>query len=130
MAVTPSSIKSAFPDFSEEDDARIQTFIEMAEAQLNKSQWLKLYDQGVLWLTAHMLAMTPSPETVESGVTAGVVEQEKVGDLSRKYAITQSIASTSNAALSSTRYGKEFARLKTTAIVTPFVVNQSGSINT
>ena len=129
MAVYPNDIITRFPNFVDENPVRIQLFITDAEQSVNRTVWGKKADLGIIYLTAHLLAISPSPDiSGGSGSVGGVVTSEKVGDLSRNYSTTTAPSSASNAALSSTRYGLEFIRLRREVLTSPAVITQSGSI--
>ena len=65
MAVTVASFRAAFPEFATADnpsDALIQLKIDSAKLQINSTIWGSRYDEGVLWLTAMLLASSPFGE--------------------------------------------------------------------
>lgn len=108
MAVTADDLKTKYPEFaSGYADARITTFIADALTEINTTQWDRLADRGTLALAAHLLldAGKDDDET-----PAGPVKKEKIGEVSAEY-VVPAIAGDENA-LASTKYGREYLRLK------------------
>ena len=56
MTVTAADIKVRFPEFGSIDSATITRWLEEAERHHNACQWGSKSDDGLAWLTAHMLA--------------------------------------------------------------------------
>jgi hypothetical protein len=59
-------------------------------------------------------------------VIAGPVIEEKVGDLSRKYADTTSETTSEDSDLESTRYGRSYLRIRRECVITPVTVRPTG----
>ena len=62
MAVTYTSFKAAFPEFTPAEDSLVTTKIAAAQLQINSTVWGSRYDEGVMWLTAILLASSPYGE--------------------------------------------------------------------
>ena len=62
MTVDADSIRADFEEFSDLTDAQIDPKIADAVAIVSVSTWGTLVDQGVKYLTAHLIAMSPLGE--------------------------------------------------------------------
>lgn len=62
MAVTYTSFKAAFPEFEPAENSLVTTKIAAASLQINSTVWGTRYDEGVMWLTAILLASSPYGE--------------------------------------------------------------------
>lgn len=111
MAVTASLVTDLAPELLTESPDRINRFIGLASLSVNSTIWGSKADLGTGLLAAHM--MTMSNRKGRSGVTS-----EKVGDLARSYAPTD----TDDGALGQTSYGQEFLRLRKSLLITPIIV--------
>lgn len=115
MAVSAPNLKSLFPAFAATDDARIELFFDIAKQSMSEPFWGSLYDTGVYYLTAHLIAMA---DRGASGA-AGPVTSEKVGDLARGYASPIKAGWFDD--LMATPYGTGFKRLRSQIPITPLV---------
>ncbi len=113
--IDSSYLKSLFPEFSSENDSRVELFIGIAASQIGSDAWGTLTDPATAYLAAHSLAMA---NRLGSGA-AGPVTAEKVGDLSRNYGDLSS--KLDSVELSSTPYGLEYLRMRRQVLVTPMV---------
>ena len=113
--MTPTLIKTYFPEFASLDDAFIQLYIDSASLSVNVNRWGNKSEWGIAYLTAHLLTLLNRGGNGQSGP----VTQEKVGDLSRTYAPTSAI---SNSDYASTSYGQEFLRLRKSIFSTIMVL--------
>lgn len=68
---TAATFKAIFPEFSGCPDALVTARIAMAEQRTPAGVWGVHEDQGVLWLTAHMLALLPGSKDMRLGEPAG-----------------------------------------------------------
>lgn len=98
-------------EFSTLTQGQIDPFIARAKRRVNEGHWGDQYDDGVMYMTAHLLALSRRPSSA-----AGVVVSETVGSMSRSYA-----APTSGDLMQSTSYGQVFADLSRDLISTPVV---------
>ncbi len=81
MAVVYTDVQELATEFASLSQSRIESFIERAERRLNSDFWGDLYDDAVLYMTAHMLRLA-------SGTgSGGAVTSESAGALSRSYAV-------------------------------------------
>jgi hypothetical protein len=62
MAVTVASFKASFPEFIPAGDTLIGIKIDAAKLQINSTVWGSRYSEGVMWLTAILLASSPYGE--------------------------------------------------------------------
>ena len=65
MAVSPSSLVLRFPTFSDVPLSLVDQCIQEAESRTDAAVWGARTDQGVQWLAAHLIAM--SPEYTQTG---------------------------------------------------------------
>lgn len=59
MAVTPQSFIAARPEFAKTQLSVIQAMLDEATTELDPTVWNALLDQGVSYLAAHKLALSP-----------------------------------------------------------------------
>ena len=91
-----------YPEFKEVDYEKIDLFLSDAEMEVSQSRWGKLYQRGVLALTAHLLRL--SLWTTEGGGGASA------GELSVSYAVPTLTGTDADYQL--TAYGQEYLRLR------------------
>jgi hypothetical protein len=107
------------PEFETVDSTelnRIDTIIGLAQKRVNSRIFGEKYNEGVAWLTAHMLKRTA---IATSGLTGNVIK-EKLADQEITYSDTSKIAGIPNF-YGSTIYGQEFWNLLKTLQATPFL---------
>lgn len=127
MSVTYTTLVALFPEFTTVDvdeQARITTYISNASLEVNATSWSDKRDIGVSYLAAHMLSMANRSKDSGGGVVAsGALSEATVGKLKVKFAvpITGQTAFPSQG-LSSTNYGIEYFRLRSTLSITPLVI--------
>lgn len=111
MAVTSATLRLRWPALNMVADvAELDAAIADAQLQVSAGVWGDLYDLGVTHLAAHAL-MAAHPEILGPGMTgAGPISSEKVGELSRTYAVT---AATHGGGYKDTAPGREYLRLRT-----------------
>lgn len=110
MSISASTVKNIAPEFEDEDDSRIDTFIGYAEMYVNSKTWGTKADYATALFTAHLLTVSGS------GGSTGVTS-ERVGDLSTSYAVNDSND------LGSTSYGKLYLSLRKTLVISPNVIS-------
>lgn len=115
MAIGVQDIIDIAPEFSAEDPARIQTFINIAKKFINFKVWGEKADVGHAYFTAHLLKS--SPGIGGGGGAQGPVTSEKVGDLQTTFASGGISASS----YSSSSYGVIFEQLRKTLLITPII---------
>ena len=108
MTVTVQDIKDHFTEFQGLSTTVIERWKTQAERRVSVTQWSDKADDGVLWLTAHLLKMH-CIRASGGTVPAGPVSQKKTGDLSETYAIPLGIG---RSALAQTSYGQYFLELQ------------------
>jgi hypothetical protein len=101
MSGSVAQFKQLFPEFATIADDRIEFVLNCARARVSASVFGNCYLNALYYLTAHSLAMD-----LRAGGASGAVTQEKVGDLSRSYA-----KSDSTSLLASTSYGAQYLAL-------------------
>lgn len=77
---------SRFPQFATLTDEEIQTYLDLAVAQINKPAWdaCNLYEIGVYYLAAHYLQLYLDAGNGGSGIS-GPISSQSVGDVSLAY---------------------------------------------
>lgn len=72
MAVSRSRFVQQFPEFANTDAALVQTMLDAAELEIDRTVWNEKGDQGQMYLAAHKLALSPfgnSAQLVAEGST-------------------------------------------------------------
>lgn len=118
MTVTLASFRAAFPEFAAYPDTAVTYNLGLAGRLLSPARWGELYDDGVQFVTAHNLALSPDPATVAGtggaaiGVPTGIVSAKSVGPISKT--IDTSIGLEDGAGLyGATSYGRRYYQLLT-----------------
>lgn len=104
------------PEFKDEDDARIDFFLDKAALRVNRRVWGSKADWGTVLLAAHMLTRF-APDA--SAGSSGQVTMEKVGDLQAQYGV---LKMDGDEELSTTTYGAQFAQMRKALRVSPLVL--------
>ncbi|TYA25093.1 DUF4054 domain-containing protein [Aggregatibacter actinomycetemcomitans] len=99
-----------YPEFGKTDAKRIALFLSDAQAEVSKVQWGKLYDRGVMALTAHLLKLSADAE-ISGGAANRNLASESAGELSVSYTAPIS-ANGSDDFYQLTAYGQEYLRLR------------------
>lgn len=105
MAVTPADIKERFPEFATRNDGDITVIIAEAARQVNAVAWGARADDGIQWLTAHLLLNLPKGSKANSGS----VTSKAVSKLSLGFSSAMMFAESS---LGATVFGKEYMTLR------------------
>lgn len=110
MATTPEFVRTIAPELSGETNDRINFFLDIADKSIAEPIWGIHADYGRGYLAAHLMTIS------NRGGLAGPVKEEKVGDLSQTFAVSDAAT-----ALDSTSYGKEYLRLRSEIAKTPVI---------
>lgn len=110
MAITPASFKLRFPEFSSEDDSRIQLFIDDSVIILNETFWSVKYDLGLYYLTAHYLTLANLSEAGNK-TAPGQVSSRSVDGTSVSYNRV-TLSNENDAYYASTIYGQRYLALR------------------
>ncbi len=105
MTVTAATIKERFPEFATVISGDVESLIAESKRQMNESAWGSKFDDGVSWLTAHLLLNLPSGSTA----APGSVTTKKVSKLSLSF---RAGAALTDDALGSTAFGKSYLGLR------------------
>jgi hypothetical protein len=135
VAVTPAVFLQSFPEFStyKLQESAIQFWITYAQVLLNQARWgmpapvgqpLAMYDYGVMFHTAHNIALgmqaftqvvppdTPGAATTGvPGLTVGVMSHKQVDKVSANYDIKAVLEAEGAGNWNATSYGQRFIRL-------------------
>lgn len=119
MTVTLASFRQAFPEFAPEKypDATVTYNLGLSARLLDEVRWGELYDDGIMLLTAHNLALSPPVSAfgaaggfVGIGVPTGIVASKSVGPVSKS--IDTSVGLQDGAGLyGATSYGRRYYQL-------------------
>lgn len=120
MAVTPTTFKSRFPEFSSIADARIEVFIDDAKLTISEGRWGRYYELGLFYLTAHYLSLAESSADGDDK-SSGAVASQSVGDTSVSY-VSPAVTSDAQLYYQQTTYGLRFLMLMKFAGAGGFVV--------
>lgn len=109
--MSPSDFKTQFPEFAEEQDARVQLFIDRAAPHFDTDRWGDLYADGMANYIAHQIKSANDAGASGGAAKSGLVQSKSVGDVRVSYAATEQIAAT-DIAFASTAYGQNYLRLR------------------
>lgn len=104
MSVTAAQVQALSPELARLDTPVITLALARAGRRCNADFWGALYDDAVLYLSAHLL-MTEQPGA--SGATGGPVTSKTVGSVSVSYAAPAQ----SSSPYAATPYGRLYAEL-------------------
>lgn len=124
--ITKANIIAIAPEFTNVPQGVFDIVIPMAQAYVAEAVWVAKADQGVTWMSCHILKTLGYGDDEagqNAGPNTGAVTQEKVGDLQRSYSALQ-LKGTSDfdTVLSLTRYGQMFIMLRKTIATSPLVI--------
>jgi len=112
MSLTPSQFKAALPEFGGVEVTVIQRFLDQAARNLASAVWEDRYDDGQLYLTAHLVSTFGSNGS--AGDASGPITSKRVGEVSASYAVGEAFK---ESALGVTKYGRQYLELR--ALVAP-----------
>jgi len=118
VAATATQLKARFAEFASVDDSLVSEWLGVAARQMNPDRWGGKYNDGQMWLTAHLMKAGKIGTESSPAASRGPVTSESVGNVSRSYAVDASSGGTS---LASTFYGQQYLELKRGLARTPVV---------
>lgn len=65
MAVTVQNFRNAFEEFRKTDEELIASKLRFARQRINATVWGDIYDQGVMYLAAHLLSVAPAGQNTK-----------------------------------------------------------------
>lgn len=65
MSVSVQSFKQTFEEFRSTDDAAVSAKLALAKLQINAAVWGAKTDLGVLYLTAHLVSLSPAGQNAK-----------------------------------------------------------------
>lgn len=116
MAITKAGVLLLAPEFTSLADADFTAIMALAALEVNVTQWGARADHAGNLITAHMLTLSRPNLAV-----GDIVASERVGEVSRAYAIAPIQIAGGDESYKTTRYGREYLRLRRLSIV-PAVV--------
>ena len=105
MAITSTDIKDKWDEFDALSTAKITAAIAEAGRRVNTTQWGSRADDGLKYLTAHIL----KHEKLGDGLPAGAMISKSVGPVS---ASIQAVDLFGKSTLGATSYGRYFLELQ------------------
>lgn len=117
--------RECFAEHASVSDDAINTALGKAAERMAPEQWGKLFEQGALYLAAHLVELSLRAQAFSGSGTsgAGAVTSVREGDLSVSFgSAINAFASTGDAGYATTPYGIEYVNLKKTRPVGAFVV--------
>ena len=113
MTVTASSFKAALPEFASVDDAVVERWLAEATRHHSTTQWGPKSDDGLIYLTAHLITSFSVDGGDEPG--AGPVTSEREGQVAVAYKISSVFTEDE---FGSTKYGRRYASIRKTVFTT------------
>lgn len=119
MATSRELLVAVAPEFASESTGRLDTFLELAAQRLDATWWGDLYQQGAVYLAAHLLTLSAR---ASAGVTgAGPIVSQRAHDLSVGFGAVVGVLS-EDAKMATTSYGIEYLNLRAKLGPTAMVV--------
>lgn len=116
MSVTPASIKTFAPEFVALTDPVVQAAIDQAERRTSRTQWAGKADDGVTYLTCHLLAVAAQVASSGSG-GQGALTSQRVGPLARSFANPFEGAPYTQAWFALSKYGLAYVEIRSLVFV-------------
>lgn len=85
--MTPAEFKVWFPEFTSEDDERVQLFLDNSDPWFNTSRWGAFYPEGVANFVAHQLTLANwnARNATKGRQMASNLSKEKAGEVEVMY---------------------------------------------
>lgn len=112
MAVTADSFKAKFPEFACLDDAVINRWLTEASSYVNATQWGAKADDGICYLTAHLLTVFESEDLGIGETGAGPVTAEKEGQVSVSISPLVVAEAFRKDSMGATKYGRRYIDIR------------------
>lgn len=118
MAVTATDFKTRFPEFACLDDGVIERWLAEAPRYINATQWGGKADDGLAYLTAHLIATFEADAIGQSEPGVGPVTSEKEGSVG--YSISPLVVADifRKDSMGGTKYGRRYREILRTIFVT------------
>lgn len=104
-----TQLKQRYPELENADDTLIGIFIEDAKMEISQARWGRLFERGVLALSAHLYRLNQLSQLNEGGAVKAIAS-ESAGELSVSYQAPSLTGTQADYAL--TAYGQEYLRLR------------------
>ena len=113
MAATAIQVQETFPQFAQETEARIDTFLAIALNDISPTDFGADADNAQMYLAMHLMCTVGNTDGTDA-VEPGVVKKEKIGEVATEWAVASPSASSGSEedSLNATSYGREFLRVK------------------
>lgn len=106
--MTPSEFKAIFTEFAAKSDDAVQFFLTQAENHVDEATWGDLFEEGVMYYTAHQLKMRD--DEAAGNTAAGSIASKSAGGVSISYSGAVQASSATNP-FNSTSYGRQYVYL-------------------
>lgn len=116
---TAAEVKLLAREFESVSIPVIEFYIGLAELEMSEEAWGSRAGLACMWLTCHLMIKGGVLSTSTSGSAAGSVQSVSVGDVSVSYGGLEAAMFSQglDASLGTTRYGVEYARLISLAVM-------------
>lgn len=134
MAVTPTSLRALFPEFSDNikyPDPMIDQWVTIAAGMLDAGRWGALLDYGTTLFVCHRLALAAKNAKIAQfggvpGQASGILQSKSVDKVSQSYD-TSSAAEADAGFWNLTTYGQEYIRQARIVGAGPMTVGTDGN---
>jgi hypothetical protein len=115
LTVDATNFKARFPELACVDDGIIDRWLAEATRYINTTQWGGKADDGLAYLTAHLIATFEADAIGEGEPGAGPIKSEREGSVAVAYDIAEQFKKDS---MGGTRYGRRYREILKTIFVT------------
>lgn len=123
MSTSRTLLRAIAPELAGVDDATVDVFLGLAAERMDATAWGDLFQQGAVYLAAHLCVLAQRAAATGVSGGAGPVSAIKTGDVSVSFgAIGGVIATASMQAMSTTPHGLQYLALRRQVPMTGFVV--------
>lgn len=132
MAVTPASLRTLYPEFSDAaayPDQTINAWVGVASMMLDAGRWSTLIDFGTTLFVCHQLAIKARSMQVAAfggvpGQSSGILQSKSVDKVSQSYD-TATASEEGGGSWNLTVYGQEYIRLARQMGIGPVIIGLS-----
>lgn len=115
MTVNATNFKARFSEFACLDDDTVTRWLAEATRYINTTQWGGKADDGLAYLTAHLIVTFEADAIGEDEPGAGPVKSEREGSIAVAYGISDTFLKDS---MGGTKYGRRYREILKTIFVT------------
>lgn len=113
-------IRRTMKEFDEDADDTVKMFLSLADPQISKKRYGKLYPQALAYLTAHKMKMSGFGKSMGIGSIGDTVGLSSVseGETSVSFSNSQSGNTATDSEFGLTIYGMQYLQLRKRCVVT------------